>query len=137
MSNTNVQESMRKPCRYSQLIKTCILYYKSHENLYQILQSHDLYQVLQVTCAMPEHAMSSYDKIIITIVPSYTEKNITRLLPLALLLVLHTHNNTDSNKLVYYGDTYIVSPQGTCIYLNIVVRILMQPILSTYTSSEF
>ena len=58
----------------------------------------------------------SYDKIIITIVPSYTGKNITRLLLLALLLVLRTHNNTDGNKLVifsgialYYGDTYIVS----------------------------
>ena len=56
---------------------------------------------------------SSYDKIIITIVPSYTGKNITRLLPLALLLKLRTRNNTDSNKLVifsgialYYGDTY-------------------------------
>ena len=43
----------------------------------------------------------------------YREK-ITRLLPLALLLVLHTHNNTDGNKLVifsgialYYGDTCI------------------------------
>ena len=51
-------------------------------------------------------------KIIITIVPSYTGKNITRLLPLALLLVLRTRNNTDGNKLVifsgialYYGDT--------------------------------
>ena len=57
----------------------------------------------------------SYDKIIITIVPSYTRKNITRLLPLALLLVLRTRNNTDGNKLVifsgiasYYGDNYIV-----------------------------
>ena len=55
----------------------------------------------------------SYDKIIITILPSYTRKNITRLLPLALLLVLRTCNNTDGNKLVifsgialYYGDTY-------------------------------
>ena len=57
----------------------------------------------------------SYDKIIITIVRSYTGKNITRLLPLALLLVLRTRNNTDGNKLVifsgmawYYGDNYIV-----------------------------
>ena len=56
----------------------------------------------------------SYVKIIITIVPSYTGKNITRLLPLALLLVLRTRNNTDGNKLVifsgiasYYGDNYI------------------------------
>ena len=57
----------------------------------------------------------SYNKIIITIVPSYTGKNITRLLPLALLLVLRTRNNTDGNKLVifsaiasYYGDNYIL-----------------------------
>ena len=57
----------------------------------------------------------SYDKIIITIVPSYTRKNITRFLPLALLLVLHTRNNTDGNKLVifsgialYCGDNYII-----------------------------
>ena len=55
----------------------------------------------------------SYDKIIITIVPSYT---ITDLLLLALLLVLHTHKNTDGNKLVtfssvalYYGDTVAYS----------------------------
>ena len=46
----------------------------------------------------------SYDKIIITIVSSYTRKNIIRLLPLALLLGLYvyTRNNTDSNKLVIY-----------------------------------
>ena len=38
------------------------------------------------------------------------------LLPLALLLVLHTHNNTDGNKLMifsgiasYYGDNYMWS----------------------------
>ena len=44
-------------------------------------------------------------------VPSYTGKKVTLLLPLALLLVLHTRNNTDSNKLtiisgvaLYYGD---------------------------------
>ena len=56
----------------------------------------------------------SYDKIIITIAPSYTGKNITRLLLLALLLMLHTCNNTHGNKLVifsgialYYGDNYI------------------------------
>ena len=55
----------------------------------------------------------SYDKIIITVAPSYTRKNITRLLPLALLLVLRTRNNTDGDKLVifsgiglYYGDNY-------------------------------
>jgi len=56
-----------------------------------------------------------YDKIIITIVSSYTGKNITRLLPLALLVVLRTRNNTDGNKLrifssiaLYCGDNNIV-----------------------------
>ena len=56
----------------------------------------------------------SYDKMIITIVSSYTRKNITRLLPLALLLMLRTCNNTNDNKLVifsgialYYGDNDI------------------------------
>ena len=49
-----------------------------------------------------------------------TGKNITRLLPLALLLVLRTRNNTDGNKLVifssiasYYGDNYILSVVDT------------------------
>ena len=37
------------------------------------------------------------DKTIITIVPSYTGKNITHLFLLALLLVLRTRNNTDGN----------------------------------------
>ena len=64
-----------------------------------------------------------YDKIIITIVPSYTGKNITHLLPVALLLMLCTRNNTDSNKLVifpgialYYGDNYIVLPEILAIF---------------------
>ena len=42
-------------------------------------------------------------------------------MPLALLLVLPTHNNTDGNKLMifssiawYYGDTYILSPAFSC-----------------------
>ena len=36
---------------------------------------------------------------------SYTEKHITRSLLLALLPVLHTHNNTDDNKLVIFSST--------------------------------
>ena len=47
-----------------------------------------------------------YDEIVITIVPNYTEKIIIRLLPLALLLMLHTRNNTDGNKLVIFSDIY-------------------------------
>ena len=56
---------------------------------------------------------------VITIVPSYTGKIITRLLLLALLVMLRTRNNTDSNKLMmfsiiawYYGDTYITCYLG-------------------------
>ena len=56
---------------------------------------------------------------VITIVPSYTGKIITRLLLLALLVMLRTRNNTDSNKLMmfssiawYYGDTYITGYLG-------------------------
>ena len=48
----------------------------------------------------------SYDEIIITIVPSYTRKDITRLLPLALLLVLHTCNITDGNKLMMFSGIH-------------------------------
>ena len=107
---------MGKPCSWMQFIKRCIFYYKSRDNLYQVLQitresisgttSH-------VRCVWTCNDL--YAKIIITIVPSYTRKNVTRLLPLALLLVLHTRSNTDGNKLVifssialYYGDTYIL-----------------------------
>ena len=46
--------------------------------------------------------------------PNHSNQGIHALLPLALLLVLRTRNNTDSNKLVifsgialYYGNTYI------------------------------
>ena len=71
----------------SQFIKSRICYYKSRENPYQYYKSRENpyqyykssenpYQVhvLQVTCAASEHAMGSYDKIIITILPSYTGK---------------------------------------------------------------
>ena len=81
-----------------------IKYYKSRENPYQVL------------CALRLNEIEgSYDKVIITIVPSYNGRNITHFLPLALLLMLCTRNNTDGNKLVifsgiasYYGDNYII-----------------------------
>ena len=102
------------------IYKKPYFYSKSRKNLYQYCKSRENpYQVLQVTCAAYERAMKSevrMIKIIITIVPSYTGKNITRLLPLAFLLVLHIRGNTDGNKLVifsnialYYGDTYIIT----------------------------
>ena len=102
----NVWESMGKPC-------SCTKFIKSHIFLLQVTRE----SVSGTTSHMrtSECAMGSYDKIVITIVPSYAEKNITSLFPLALLLVLHTRNNTDGNKLVifsgialYCGDTYII-----------------------------
>ena len=57
-------------------------------------------------------AMKSYDKIIIIVVPSYSEK-IMSLLLLALLLVLPTHYNTDGHKLVRFSDTYSLIRNGT------------------------
>ena len=130
LTHANVWESMGKPCSCTQFIKSHILYYKSRDNLYQYYKSRENpYQVLQVTRESVSGTTShvrcvwtcneiegSYDKIIITIAPSYTGKSITRLLPLALLLVLRTRNNTDGNKLVifsgiasYCGDNYILS----------------------------
>ena len=107
---------MGKPCSYMQFIKSCIFYCKSRENPYQYYKScKNPYQVLQVMRTASEHGMKSKVCMIITVVPSYTGKNITYLSPLALLLMLRTCNNTDDNKLVifcgianlYYGDNYI------------------------------
>ena len=69
----------------------CIIYGQSHENLHQYYKSRENpCQVLQVmhTSSERDEIEGSHDKIIITIVPSYTGQNITRLLPLALLLML-------------------------------------------------
>ena len=65
--------------------KYIFFYYKSCECPYQYYKSH----------ALCLNVQGSYDKVIITIVPSYTGKNITCLLPLALLLMLRTRNKTD------------------------------------------
>ena len=77
--------------------------WESCESLYQCYDSHIRYYKSHVHVWMCNEIKGSYDKIIITIVPSYTRKNITHLLPLALLLMLHPRNNTDSNKQVRYS----------------------------------
>ena len=80
--------------------------YKKPYFLLQVMR--ESVSVLQVTresvSGTTSHARCNeieglYDEIIIAIVTSYTEKKITRLLPLIFLLVLHIRNNTDSNKL--------------------------------------
>ena len=72
-----VNEEALQLCAF---IKSCIFYFKSRENPHQYYKSREnLFQVLQVTrCVwMCNEIKRLYDKIIITIVPSYTEKNIT------------------------------------------------------------
>ena len=91
LTHANVWESMGKPSSCTQFIKRRIFYYKSHENPYQ---------VLQVTC---DEVKALYDKIVITIVPSYTEKSITCLLPLLMLCAR-------SGIALYYGDSLVPRP---------------------------
>ena len=58
-----------------QVIKSRIFYYKSGESPYQYNKScENPYQVLQVTCMGLNVQWGSYNKILITIVPSYTRK---------------------------------------------------------------
>ena len=91
--------------------------YKKSYFLLQVTRESILGTTSHVHCVWQCNEIEgSYDKIIITIVPSYTRKSIARLLPLALLLVLRTCNNTDGNKLMifsgialYYDDTYMNS----------------------------
>ena len=64
--------------------RICIRYYKSHALIW--------------TC---NEMKGSYDRIIIIIIPSYTGKSITRLLPLAMLLVLHTRNNRRQQLVIF------------------------------------
>ena len=93
LTHTNVWETIGKPCSCTQFI-SCILHYKSRENPHQ---------VLKIACVVWTCNT--------TTVPSYTGIYITRLFPLALLLMLRTRSNSDGNKLViYFGtmvDTYI------------------------------
>ena len=68
-------------------LQKAYFYCKSCDNLYQYYKSgENQYQVLQVTCTVSECAVKLKIKIIITIVPSYSGKNITCLLLLVLLL---------------------------------------------------
>ena len=91
---------MGKPCSM-QFIKSCIFYYKSHE---------DLYQVLQVTCTCLK-IEDLYDKNITTIVPSYTAKKKISLIcccwhcySCCTLVTIQTATMIFSGISLYYGD---------------------------------
>ena len=83
-----------KPCSCTQFIKS-YFYYKSHKNLYQVLQ------VMHTT---PECAIST---------KLYQEKTITRLLTLLLVLLLVTVQTTTNSwyflvyVALYYGDNIL------------------------------
>ena len=74
---------MGKPCSCTQFII---------KNVFLLQVTRESISVLQVTCAASEHAMKSieglYDKIIITIVPSYTGKQYNWFV--AVSIVTHT-----------------------------------------------
>ena len=113
LTHANVWESMRKPCSCTQFIKSCIFFTTSHVRI-------RIRYYKSCGCVwMCNEIKGTYDKMVLTIVPSY--KNITRLLPLALLLMLHSRNNTDGNKLMIfssialcYGDTCYYHTSNSC-----------------------
>ena len=118
-----------------EFIKKRVFCCKSRENLYQYYKSHENpYQVLQVMCTASECAMKSkvcmIHKIIITIVPSYTEKSITCLLLLPLLLMLHTHKITDGNKLYsLYTNKKLQVHKCSCVRPSSVLVVLFSKCL--------
>ena len=120
LTHANAWELMGKPCSCTQFIKSHIFYYNSSKNSYQLVL-----QVMQKSVLghvhVSECAMKSKVRMIKSLSPWYKAipKNIARLLPWALVLMLHTRSNTNGNKLMifssialYYGDTYIVSIFG-------------------------
>ena len=102
LTYTNVWESTGKPCSCTQFIKSCIFHYKLCKNPYQYCKlCKNPYQYYK-SCVL--HLNVQWNRrfvceINITIVPNYTRKNIT-CLPLALLIMVCTRNNTGTNKLV-------------------------------------
>lgn len=116
LTYVNIQVSVGKPCRCMQFIKLFTIY-KSHDSLNQILESCDLYQILQIMCATPKCTM--YNEIIITIVPG---KNITCLF--AFSIVTHAAHSQQYRwqqtcDVFQYrfvcGDTYYVSQKNTVV----------------------
>ena len=98
---------MGKSCSCTQFIKSRIFYYKSRENLYQ---------VLQVTCAASERAMKSKVRTIKSLSPYYQgipEKKISLICcrwhcySCCPLITIRMATNF-SGIVLYYGDTYIV-----------------------------
>ena len=62
--------------------------------------------------------------IVLEFITSTILENIILLLPLTLLFVLHTRNNTDSNKLVIFFSIALYCSDNSCIYdYRLVVRI--------------
>ena len=111
-THANVSESMAA-LQLHVVYKSCIFLQTSHARIHISTTCHVKIRIRY--CKWRALRLNVQWFIIITIVPSYTGKNITRLLTLALLLVLCTRNNTDGNKLVifsgiasYYGDNYIM-----------------------------
>ena len=102
LTQANVCESIGKPCSCMQFSKSRIFFTASHVQIrIRYCKSRALHLNVQwnwrfVWLNHYHHSTKIY------------RKKITRLLPLALLLVLYTHNNTDGNKLVIFSGTIVI-----------------------------
>ena len=94
---------------------SCIEFIKAAFLLQVMLESVLVLQSCTLHLSACNEIEGSYDKIIITIVPSHTGKISLTCCHWHCSLTLRTHNNTDRNKLMifssmalHYSDNYIV-----------------------------
>ena len=110
LTHTNVWESIGKPCSCIEFIKN-IFYCKSRarENPY-LYKSRDQGILYLYFMYCESRALRAMIKSFITTVATklYRKQYHSFVLLLALLPVLRTHNNTDSNKLVVQLRTMVI-----------------------------
>ena len=121
LTHTNVWRSMGKPCSCMQFIEAALFgklldnlyqYYKSCENLYQVLQFTQE-SVLQVTCATFERPM--------TVKVHMTHR--TNLCQKIVCCCWHCYSCTIG---LYYGNTYIVlHTEVELTIINIIIIIII------------
>ena len=119
---------------------------------WEALQPHKIYkkpyyllQVMQESVSgtashmhSSERAMKgSYDKIIIIIIPSYIRKSITRLLPLATLLVLHTCNNRRQQACDIFQYSFVLMVILILLFKVIVLMMVWRTIVKCKLVIQF
>ena len=110
-----------------------IFYYKSHENHISTASNVKTHiSPTSHTCCIYMYNQSQkflYDKIIITIVPSYTRKNITHLLPFVLLWVCSSY--------CYLRCTLVTTQMATNSWSSLWSYIMILDIIITVTFPHF